>query len=240
MRLAVLAAARRLAAVARAAVSRLRRRCRRPWALGVRWCKPPHDGCHPWSLTSTSFCFVNRPPLASSTHSLPTEVLRCGSFAVAGDVEAPTPWVARGAERDASPSFFSYLYKPQTTNCAWRFRGELAPSRPVFSQALWRALLPCLSSFVPTYLGSLLVEPTFPLCDNLVTTERHCTRAPLSRQRRMSTLALCASARAARQHAERGESFFLPPTHTDAGILLRGIVGRSSADSIGFGLTFVC
>ena len=112
--------------------------------------------------------------------------------------------------------------------------------RPVFSQALWRALLPCLSSFVPTYLGSLLVEPTFPLCDNLVTTERHCTRAPLSRQRRMSTLALCASARAARQHAERGESFFLPPTHTDAGILLRGIVGRSSADSIGFGLTFVC
>ena len=32
---------------------------------------------------------------------------------------------------------------------------------------------------------------------------------------------------------------FLPPTHADAGILLRGIVGPFSADSIGFGLTFV-
>eukprot|EP00964_Phaeocystis_antarctica_P102245 scaffold67625_cov44-Phaeocystis_antarctica.AAC.1 len=65
MRLAVLAAAlclavaRRLAAVARAAVFRLRLRCRRPWALGVRWCKPPHDGCHPWSLASTSICSEN-------------------------------------------------------------------------------------------------------------------------------------------------------------------------------------
>ena len=91
--------------------------------------------------------------------------------------------------------------------------GGACTVRPVFSPALWRALLPCLSSFAPIYLGSLLVEPTLPLCGDSVTTERHCTRAPFRvrdvcrRWHRVPLLGPRASTLSA------ANLFFLPPTH---------------------------
>ena len=148
------------------------------------------------------------------------------------DVEVTTPWVARGAERDViAPISYTFYNKPQTTVSAWRFRDEHAPPARLLASP-WRALLPCLTSFyfswAPLWWTACTVQPVTAW----LRPHHPPTGPPFSRRRRMSAShCVLLPSRSPARWRRRTFSFSHPPAPTQ-GFCFRGIVGRSSADSL--------
>ena len=185
--------------------------------------RPFHDGCHLWSfglylffLCGSLLSTGTRAGLRAALVSLERRASLCPGLPLAlsqfNHDEGPIFhwWFVALSEDIALISNLMFTSRKRQTARGASGRSLHRTAR-LFARPM--ASTPSVPFIFCSYLPGLPVGGAYLATLWRLSYDRATLHScPLSRQRRMSTLAPCASARAARQHAERGEPF-LSPTH---------------------------